>query len=178
MDVRIDGRLLASNSMSTPGFTFLIDLPVRNHWENVDLMRTSIVNYFTAIFREMEDAQAFATVAAELLENAIKYGHWSDPSETLHLRVWGNDSEARVEVENPVDATSDDTRELIRTIDWLKTFPSAEHAYRAKLLEVATSSAGTSKLGLARIAYEGGCALHAEIVGNLLRVTSVAKLAS
>ncbi|HVH48054.1 MAG TPA: hypothetical protein VM925_37225 [Labilithrix sp.] len=162
--------------MSKPGFKFLIDLPVRNHWENVDLLRTSILNCFTAIFSELDGVHAFATVAAELLENAIKYGQWRDPSAKLHLRVWGDDDAAHVEVENPVDATSEDTRELLRTIDWLKTFPSAEHAYRAKLLEAATAPTGVSRLGLARIAYEGGCELCAIIDGDVLRVTSVTKL--
>jgi hypothetical protein len=154
----------------------MIDLPVRNHWENVDLLRTSLLNCFTAIFSEVDGMHAFSTVAAELLENAIKYGQWGDPSAKLHLRVWGDATVARVEVENPVDPTSDNARELMRTIDWLRTFPSAEHAYRAKLLEVATSEAGVSRLGLARIAYEGGCDLHAKIEGDVLSVTSVTRL--
>jgi hypothetical protein len=164
--------------MATPSFKFLIDLPVRNHWENVDLLRTSILNCFTAIFSEIDGVHAFATVAAELLENAIKYGQWGDPTSKLHLRVWGDDREARVEVENPVDPASEDARELIKTIDWLKTFPTAEAAYRARLLEVAMSESGVSKLGLARVAYEGACNLRAEIDGDVLRVTSITKLSS
>lgn len=162
--------------MAKPGFKFLIDLPVRNHWENVDLLRTSILNCFTAIFSEVDGVQAFATVAAELLENAIKYGHWRDPSSKLHVRVWGDDDAAHVEIEHPVDTTSEDLKELLRTIEWLKTFPSAEHAYRAKLLEAATATSGVSRLGLARIAYEGGCELRAAVDGDILRVTSIAKL--
>jgi len=157
-------------------FKFLIDLPVRNHWENVDLLRTSIMNCFTAIFQDSGSVHSFATVAAELLENAIKYGKWQGPSSTLHLRVWGDDVEASVEVANPVDPASEDTRELLKTIDWLKSFPSAEEAYRAKLIEVAMSASGVSKLGLARIAYEGSCDLDAKIDGDVLRVRSVTKL--
>jgi hypothetical protein len=161
--------------MSKPGFKFLIDLPVRNHWENVDLLRTSILNCFTAIFSEVDGVHAFATVAAELLENAIKYGRWNDPSAKLHVRVWGDDDAAHVEVEHPVDAESPDLRELLRTIEWIKTFPSAEHAYRAKLLEVATAQEGVSRLGLTRIAYEGGCELRAVVDGDILRVTSISR---
>lgn len=162
--------------MSKPGFKFLIDLPVRNHWENVDLLRTSILNCFTAIFSEVDGVHAFATVAAELLENAIKYGRWQDTASKLHVRVWGDDDSAHVEVEHPCDPTSEDVHELLRTIEWLKTFPSAEQAYRAKLLEAATASAGVSRLGLARIAYEGGCELRAAIDGETLRVTSIARV--
>lgn len=164
--------MTASTSLS-----FVIELPVINHWENVDRLRMSIQNCLTAIGGATEAVEAFGTVTAELLENAIKYGVWHDPTAKVRLRVWGDGAEARVEVENPVDASSEDTQELIRTIDWLRSFPSAEEAYHAKLLEVAATAGGGSRLGLARIAYEGGCELFAEIDGSVLRVTSVAKRA-
>jgi hypothetical protein len=163
--------------METRDFRFVIDLPVQNHWENVDLLRSSVQNCFTAIFQDVEGVNAFATVAAELLENAIKYGKWStgDGTPRLHLRVWGDGERANVQVENPVDESSPELKELIHTIEWLKTFPSAEEAYRARLLEVATSPRGVSKIGLARIAYEGKCALSAEIERGVLRVTGVSR---
>jgi hypothetical protein len=159
-----------------PTFRFLIDLPVQNHWENVDLLRTSVLNCFTAVFREMDGVHAFAMIAAELLENAIKYGNWTDETKCLHLRVWGDEDTARVEVENPVDVSSPDVGDLMRTMDWLKDFGSAEDAYKARLLEVAMSPRGVSKLGLARIAYEGNCSLTAQIDGEVLRVTSATPL--
>lgn len=162
--------------MSRQAFNFTIDLPMQNRWENVDLMRASILNCFVALAHETDGIHAFATIAAELLENAIKYGRWDrGDSSRLHLRVWGNDGEARVQVENPVDRSSTDVAELVALIDWLKSHRSAEAAYQARLLEVATSPKGVSKLGLARIAYEGACTLDAEIVGDVLRVTTVTR---
>lgn len=156
---------------------FVIDLPMGNQWENVELMRTSILSCFTVVFPEHESVHAFATIAAELLENAIKYGHWDDaPDPRLHLRVWGDGGEAHVQVENPVAADSADVSELLRTIGWLNAQPSAEDAYRARLLDVAKAPRGVSKLGLARIAYEGACSLDAQLDGNWLRVTSVTRL--
>jgi hypothetical protein len=155
--------------------SFVIDIPVRNDWESVDLLRTSIVNSMTAIFAETDSAESFATVAAELLENAIKYGQWKDPAAMLHLRVSGDGDGARIEVAHPVDAASDNTRELLEMIDWIKTFPSPEEAYRARLLQIATAETGVSKLGLARIAYEGMCDLEAQVEGDILRVTSVTR---
>jgi hypothetical protein len=162
--------------MTAADFTYLIDLPVYRRWENVDLLRTSIVNCFSAIFTETESIYAFATVAAELLENAIKYGHYEDASSKLHLKVWGNAAEAHVQVENPIAGEDNDTRELLRTIDWLKSFPSAEQAYHARLMEVAVASEGVSKLGLARIAYESACEIRAEVDGRILRVSSMTRL--
>ena len=157
-------------------FDFLIDLPVRNEWANVDLLRTSILNCFTVIFADMEGCHTFAMVAGELLENAIKYGAWErNHGSLLRLRVWGEDRHAMVQVENPVEPTSDAVKELVSTVKWLDGFSSLEEAYRARLLEVAQApreNLGVSKLGLARIAYEGNCRLHAELDGNTVRVTS------
>jgi hypothetical protein len=160
-------------------FEFLIDLPVENHWENVDLLRTSVLNCLTAMFREIEGVETLATIAAELLENAIKYGRWPDDGKQvprLHLRIWGDRERARVEVAHPADEGSNDVVELLKTIAWLKTFSSPEEAYRARLLEVATSPRGVSKLGLARISYEGKCTLDASIGNGVLRVTSSSQM--
>jgi hypothetical protein len=163
--------------MHDAGFEYRIELPIRNEWENVDLIRTSILNCCTAIFSEVDGASsAVAIIAAELLENAMKYGDWNTAGSALHLRMWGNAKETRVEVENPIDTGSSNVDELLKTIDWLNTFPSAEEGYRARLKEVASSPPGVSKLGLARIAYEGNCSLRAEIDGDVLRVTTVTQV--
>jgi hypothetical protein len=158
-----------------PKFNFLIDLPVRNEWSNVDLLRISILNCFTAIFADMEGCHTFAMIAAELLENAIKYGKWDTQSPLLHLRVWGQEREAAVQVENPVDPQSNAATALLQTIEWLNGFSTPEDAYRERLLEVAKTprkSGLVSRLGLTRIAYEGNCKLRAEFDGENVRVTS------
>lgn len=160
--------------MNKRGFEFLIDLPVENHWENVDLLRTSVLNCLTAMFRDIDGVEMLGMVAAELLENAIKYGHWpagADDGAHLRLRIWGDRQRANVEVAHPVDGESAHVVELLSTMAWLKSFASPEEAYRARLLEVATSPRGVSKLGLARIAYEGNCTLDAKLDGGILRVT-------
>ncbi len=155
-------------------FQFLIDLPVQNQWENVDLMRTSVQNCFTAIFHDLEGCHSFATVASELMENAIKYGVWKRAGGHLHLKVWGDRHQAHIQVENPVEADTPAVRELMETIAWLNGFADPEEAYRARMLAIATSPVGVTKLGLARVAYEGRCKLAAEVDGNVLRVTGVA----
>jgi hypothetical protein len=162
-----------------PGdFRFLIDLPVQNEWSNVDLVRTSVLGCFTAIFTEVEDCQTFATVASELMENAIKYGDWDDDGPRhLHLRVWGDARTAHVQVEQPIAEGAANVRELFATIAWLNGFADVGEAYRLRLLEIAGEPVGATKLGLARIAYEGRCKLAAEIDGRTLRVTGVTTLA-
>jgi hypothetical protein len=154
-------------------FNFCIDLPVRNEWSNVDLLRTSVQNCFTAIFSDIEGCHSLAMVTGELIENAIKYGDWSGPEEPrFHLRVWGEGRSAHVSVENPVQQSDGNAAEVMKTLGWMRGFSSPCDAYRAKLLEIAAADRdpGDSRLGLVRITYEGNCQLTAELVRGVLRV--------
>jgi hypothetical protein len=154
-------------------FNFSIDLPVRSEWANVDLLRTSVQNCFTAIFSDIEGCHSLAMVTGELIENAIKYGDWSGTDEhRFHLRVWGEGRSARVSVENPVQSDDANANEVLKTLGWMRGFPSPIEAYRAKLLEIAEGERAPcdSKLGLVRIAYEGNCMLTAELARGVLRV--------
>jgi hypothetical protein len=154
-------------------FNFSIDLPVRSEWANVDLLRTSVQNCFTAIFSDIEGCHSLAMVTGELIENAIKYGDWSGADEQrFRLRVWGEGRSAHVSVENPVLATDSSAQEVLKTLSWMRGFVTPLDAYRAKLLEVASADrdSSSSKLGLVRIAYEGNCRLSAELARGVLRV--------
>ena len=155
----------------------LIDLPVRNEWSNIELVRTAILNCFAAVFNDLDSCRTVATVISELLENAIKYGTWTVQESPFRLRVYGMGRKVEVSMENPVDPGSESVKRVFETLEWIKTFPSAEEAYRAKLLEVASADRqlGESRLGLVRIAYEGRCRLSAELNGEMLRVSSVAE---
>ncbi len=153
---------------------FSIDLPVRNEWANVDLLRTSILNCFTAVFNDVDGCRSMAMVVGELLENAIKYGAWSGDERGFRLKVVGEENLARITVENPIEPTDPTIADLMATLAWLQKFSSADEAYRARLLEVAATprELGSSKLGLARISYEGSCRLSAEVDGKMVRVTA------
>jgi hypothetical protein len=158
-------------------FRFAIDLPIVNDWANIDLVRTSVLNCFTAIFQESPGCTSFANVASELMENAIKYGDWKD-GDRLHLRVWGDRGEASVQVENPI-GPGQSVGELLETLRWLGSFASPAEAYRARMLAFASAprgGGGSTKLGLARVAYEGRCRLSAEVAGDVVRVTGVAPI--
>jgi two-component sensor histidine kinase len=166
-------------------FSFSIDLPIRSDWANVDLLRTSVQNCFTAVFSDIDGCQALAMVTGELLENAIKYGDWSgDDGGAFRLRVWGEGARgtgahrsAHVSVENPVKPDDPHVADMMATLSWIKSFATAKEAYRAKLLEIAASrddEMSPSRLGLVRIAYEGSCTLKAELDGGgkVLKVTA------
>jgi len=156
------------------GFNFSIDLPVRSEWANVDLLRTSVQNCFVAIFSDIEGCHSLAMVTGELLENAIKYGDWSGQESSFRLKVWGEGRKAHITVENPVRAGDNGAAEVLDILRWIRSFSTANEAYRARLLQIAneTITPGSSKLGLVRIAYEGDCDLGAEISNGVIRVTA------
>lgn len=158
-------------------FHFSLDVPVRNEWRNIDLLRTSVQNCFQAAFSDMDGCNALAMVTGELLENAMKYGYWKtdDDVTPFRLHVSGKQSETVVTVENPVIPGHEGLDQLLDTIKWIKSFDNPGDAYRARLLEIASSEdePTASKLGLVRVAYEGNCTLDAEVNGDTLTIKAV-----
>jgi hypothetical protein len=145
-------------------FTFSIDLPVQSQWRNVDLLRTSVQNCFIAVFADIDGCNAIAMVTGELVENAVKYGHWAGETTTFRLRVHGRPGAVTVQVENPIDPENPRTEELDGCLRAIEAYPSAEAAYKARLLEIAAHNGDMSGLGLVRCAYEGNSKLHMETI--------------
>jgi hypothetical protein len=159
-------------------YGFEIDVPVRNEWSNVTLLVTSVQNCFHAMFGDVTGSHTIAMVTGELLENAIKYGDWTSAGSVQHrlrLKIRGAGETASVTVENP--AGEEHYGDVRATLAWIAQFPSADEAYRARLLALAqTTDPEVSKLGLVRIAYEGRCSIHADYADGAIRVTADVRL--
>src|SRR6476659_8950512 len=97
-------------------FGFSIDLTVRNEWKNIDLLRTSVQNCFTAVFADIDGCHAIAVVTGELIE---------------------------VAVENPLKEQDKNAIELMRSIEWINSYPTPEAAYRARMLAIAQDDGET-----------------------------------
>jgi two-component sensor histidine kinase len=161
-------------------FSFSLDLPVRNEWRNVELLRTSVENCFQAVFADLDGKTAISMVTGELLENALKYGDWesADAQRAFRLRVEGDRLRAVVTVQNPVKPNDPGLREVLDTVAWIRSFKTPGDAYRARLLEIAqTEGDAASRLGLVRVAYEGNCTVEATVDGGTLTVTARMQLA-
>ncbi|MDB4964235.1 MAG: hypothetical protein JWP01_4234 [Myxococcales bacterium] len=160
-------------------FGFSIDMTVRNEWRNVDLLRTSVQNCFTAVFADVDGCHAIAMVTGELLENALKYGDWvSGDRAMFRLRVNGSANHiVEVSVQNPLK-DRDNASNLMKAIDEINSYPKPEQAYRARMLQIAQSEeeAAPSRLGLVRIAFEGNCRLAATIENGTVTVTAALDL--
>ena len=153
-------------------FGFSIDLPVRNDWRNVDLMRSSIQSCFMAVFRDLDGCHAMSMVTGELLENAMKYGHWGESEQVFRLRITGDSTHATIVVENPASRTSGHVERLDQAIAWIRSFANPRDAYRTRLREIADADVKQSRqLGLVRVAYEGNGILSSAFDGSVVTVT-------
>lgn len=167
-------------SVISSDFGFSIDMIVRNEWRNVDLLRTSVQNCFTAVFADVDGCHAIAMVTGELLENALKYGDWvSGDRAKFRLRVQGSENNVvEVSVQNPLHDGDLDAPNLIKAIEEINSFAKPEQAYRARMLQIAQNEEETSpsRLGLVRIAFEGNCRLAAKIENGTVTVTAALDL--
>jgi hypothetical protein len=103
-----------------------------------------------------DETYQLAMVAQELLENAVKYGAFSD-GERILLGVRAAEEDVVVEVKSRVGVDEAHLRRFDRTIQWIRGFQDPFEAYveRMKIVSAQPYSHGESGLGLTRIAYEG-----------------------
>jgi hypothetical protein len=156
-----------------PHRVFQIELPLHPGWEAIGPLRASVLASVKALFPEPALAASIGLVAAELLENAVKFGRWEGgPAEGwFGLRVDGRDDRVEIEVSNPVAPAGEHVERLLAEIARIAAAPSPEQAYTKVVRGLAVGKPGP--LGLARAAHEGGCALTAELHGNVVHVRAV-----
>lgn len=129
-------------------------------------MRAESAQFFRAQGLSDDAADGLALAACELVENAVKYGEWRGGG-TIGVALTVEDDAARVAVESPLT----DASRLEAQLAWVRSFPSAQEAYRARLRQVAESQDGTrGGLGLLRLAAEVGCALEHRLTGGVVTV--------
>jgi hypothetical protein len=133
-----------------------LDLKVRPEWGCVDQIREALRDLAAASVELASLADRLSMVGAELLENAIKYGVPIDGG--IRLRVDTSDDEVVVAVTSGVDPA--------RGVDALvqhvaQVGADAAGAYQKHVAEAAARGRAGG-LGIARVAYEGGCRLETD----------------
>lgn len=121
-----------------------------------------------------DEAYSLAMVAQELLENAVKYGTREGEGITLSLRL--DDGDVTVEVRSRLGEDDSHLRTFDRTVQWIRGYQDPFEAYVERLKAAAAGpyEPGGSGLGLARIAYEGRCALDFFVdAASVLSVSAV-----
>lgn len=145
----------------------------RPAWAYIDGIREFGRFFCATTFGTPELAERACLVIHEALENAVKYSTQSPESE-LELLIRSDGDRIEISVSSLPDAVH---------VEWLKSELSGLHsldpeqAYLAAFLRASSEPEASSRLGLARIRYEGGVELSmVEEDGGRIRVTATGKL--
>lgn len=143
-------------------FSFVLDMPVRTEWTSIEVVRSAVKGCLVTMLQSLDTTHSIAMVTGELLENAVKYGDWSNARSRFRLRMTGRSGAVRIEVTNPLPPASGHAERLRAALEELHAFASPAEAYVARIQRVAAEGPRSSGgLGLARIEYEGRCRLEA-----------------
>lgn len=136
---------------------YLVHVRLRPLWAYIDGMREFCAFFCETTFEREKLADRVRLVIHELLENAVKYSasEWNEIE--VSIRTTGSTYEIRVS--NYPDEASG--KWLLEELARLREM-DPEAAYQAALVRAATAPAGQSRLGLARIRFEGNVDLSAE----------------
>jgi hypothetical protein len=160
---------------------FVIDLPIRERWQVVDVLRTAVYQCLAVVF----DVDAFAEVASmvvgELVENALKHGAWDGDAEPkgapARLRIRSIPPGVEIEVTNPLPLGSD-PRLVFSMLERIRAAPTPQDAYVERLREVARDVTVRGGLGLMRIAYEANASITAVVDQSQITVRAAMEIPS
>jgi hypothetical protein len=142
----------------------LLRMTVRLDWSAIETLREAIHRIVSVALGE-DDGIALAMVSSELLENAVKYGG----DGVISLWIEQETDRVVVHVVNRVDEGAPHSARLREQLGWLRSFGDPARAYLAALQRVferRSEALDEARLGLARIAFEGGCDLVLEDEGT------------
>lgn len=154
----------AISTSSGSGSMAKMELEFTPDWRFLRQLRTFVSHMVTVRTQDPDLAARVGMAVTELAENAIKYA----TSSSAAIRVYvENNSLVRVEAEN--DAAREQIEELIRILDQVNEGDSTE-AYMRALLAAAEGDNAQSKVGLARVRFEGQMVLRIEVTAQRIRV--------
>lgn len=151
----------------------LLELSIPPEWGAVQALWDPCRGMLSRAGLADDEAYALAMVAQELLENAVKYGDPAGAAIQFILRV--APAVVTVEVRSRV-GDEGHLRAFHRTVQWIRGHPDPFRAYVERLEQAAARPPVHEPigLGLARIAFEGRCALEFFLdAGNTLSVSAV-----
>jgi hypothetical protein len=142
-------------------------------WISVRMARDLVSTKLTNVSSDVHDSMVVSV--GELVENAVKYGESLPTATKLGLQLSVNPTSIVLQVSNGL---TDTTRreELEKRIDQIARAPNPEQLYMDRLQQLFFASESGSKLGLYRVASEGGCQLSTFFQDQVITVTATREL--
>jgi hypothetical protein len=160
-------------SLSDPNARPLVLMRFRPAWAYIDGIREFGRFFCETTFGTPELAERARVIIQETLENAVKYSTDTPDSELeLMIRAQGG------RIEFSVSSTPDPTH-MVTLKDELASIEKLgpEEAYAAAFMRAASEPEAASRIGLARIRYEGNVELSlTEEPGGRIRLTAAGSL--
>ncbi|AXR61152.1 ATP-binding protein [Leptospira mayottensis] len=137
----------------------LLEMKLRPIWAEIERARKECRNFLEELGSSDETRDALCMIASEILENAIKYGHFTSESQEFTFKLESGKDGMLVQAWSPLPSAGiiENLRRLDSIIQWIRSFQSPFQAYleRLKLVAGQPLEDNESGLGLIRIAYEG-----------------------
>ena len=143
-------------------------------WQRVREVRNRVAEVCAGLPADVRDAAPM--VAAELVENAIKYGESVPGCPDINVLVSITDRRITIEVSNGASARGP-LDELFERIDQITRSDDRESLYIGRLTEMLATPGAGGKLGLYRIGFEGNFDLECHHADQILTVRATRTLA-
>ncbi|MCU0657856.1 MAG: hypothetical protein MUF64_22120 [Polyangiaceae bacterium] len=142
-------------------------------WKRIRDLRKQVNEMSATLSVELREALVMATT--ELVENAVKYGENAPLFEDIAVHVTLEPTSLTVEVCNGV-VERQPLQELFERIDEIRESVDREALYTRRLTEILSDPTRPGKLGLYRVAFEGGFDLDCVLDGQKLCVRAKREL--
>lgn len=142
-------------------------------WKRIRDLRKQVSEMSTMLSAELREALVMATT--ELVENAVKYGENAPLYEDVSIRVALDPTRIVVEVCNGV-VEPQSLHELFARVEEIKKSEDREALYTKRLTEILSDPTISGKLGLYRVAFEGGFDIECTLEGQMLCVRATREL--
>jgi hypothetical protein len=173
LDPTMENQVPTDSKSARPSAQPLVFMRFRPAWAYIEGIREFGRFFCETTFGTPELAERARIVIQEALENAVKYSSESPESE-LELSIHSDGNEIEIAVSSLPDAVHA-ARLKAELADLHALEP--EQAYLAAFRRASNEPEASSRLGLARIRYEGGVELSMQDQpGGRIRVTATGRL--
>lgn len=169
-----DASMNEITEQSSKNRTEFLELSFENELKYVHSIRLFIKNMIAENLGDDDKAEKIALAADELAENAIKYNAGADSS-NVHIKLIHDVPDKSMTLTIRNHSTGENIAILEEELKKLNDGKPRDR-FLKKLREIPGRTDGKSMLGLARVRYEAGCGLSAEVDGEQVTITAVFRI--
>ncbi|GBF37026.1 ATP-binding protein [Leptospira johnsonii] len=156
----------------------LLEMKLRPIWDEIERAREECRSFLERLGSTDETSDALCMITSEILENAIKYGYFTNENQEFTFKIEAGKDGVLVQAWSPLPSAGivENLRRLDSIVQWIRSFQSPFQAYleRLKLVAGQPLENNESGLGLIRIAYEGEAILDFYVnEDNILYVSAL-----